>query len=197
VSSRGEVAVSGSESVDELGDTPIRSGRLERGCLWKPLGAVAVLLVFFTGARIVLDRSARDASVDICERSHVDLVRAAGAGDMGAVRRELATQSVDTRDENDNTALGCAIPRARTEVIAALLTADANPNQPTGRGTFQELPNELALNRGDLATLAALLDRGGDPAGPPRQCHCSPSDAAERRRRTSARPSREPQRPRP
>jgi len=125
--------------------------------------ATLALLVTVIGAELVwLDRSSRQASFDICERSTVDLVRAAGAGDVGAVEREIDPQTRDAHDNEGNTALGCAIPRGRTAAITALLAAGANPNEPSGVGPSQELPTELAFERNDTATLAALLDHGGD-----------------------------------
>ena len=129
----------------------------------RALIAVSSVVVVFVAGRAFLDRLSRDNSLDVCERSDLDLVRAAGAGDVDMVRSELEDRDPDERDRSANTALGCAIPRHRTEAIAALLEGGADPDQPSGSPDYVDLPIELAHEAGDRRTLVALLEHGADP----------------------------------
>jgi ankyrin repeat protein len=127
-----------------------------------PIAVTAVAAVFVTG-RVMLDQLSRATAYDVCERSDLDLVRAAGAGDADTVRDELEERDPDEHDQYGNTALGCAIPRHRTQVIEPLLAAGADPGERSGAGDYAELPIELAYEQGDRPTLTALLDRGANP----------------------------------
>ncbi|MFN8040436.1 MAG: ankyrin repeat domain-containing protein [Acidimicrobiales bacterium] len=106
-------------------------------------------------------------SGDVCRRSDVRLVRAAGDGDLETVRRALERGADPSRaDRSSNTPLGCAIPRGRDDVVAALLDAGADPNGDSGSGPFREVPLGLAVRRGDLAATKALSAHGADPQRP-------------------------------
>jgi hypothetical protein len=135
------------------------------GCLWKSFVAAVVLAVALVAATVALDSASRSLSADVCERSEVDLVRLAGRGDLDGVRSELQTVDPNQQDQNENTALGCAIPRRRSEVMNELLARGADPNKPSGAFSSRQLPLELAYERSDEATLTALLEHRADPTG--------------------------------
>lgn len=146
-----------------MGGGPGRVG--SSGWFTASVAAVAAVgfVSLFVAVRVALDRISRDTAYDVCERSDLDLVRAAGAGDVDTVRRELEDRDPNERDRFANTALGCAIPRGRTDAVAALLAAGADPDVVSGAGEFADLPIELAHQRSQGATLTALLDHGADP----------------------------------
>src|SRR5262249_18317069 len=66
-------------------------------------------------------------------------------------------------DGSGNTALGCAIPRVQTAAAQLLLERGADPNQPSGKDSFRELPLGLSLRQPGDDTTLALLEHGADP----------------------------------
>lgn len=133
------------------------------GCLWKTFVVVVALGAVAVATPAVFDQASKRLSGDVCEQSDVDLIRRAGSGNIDGVRHELETTKVDQQDQFQNTALGCAIPRHRSEVTTELLARGADANKTSGAGADGELPIELAYDESDTATLSALLDRGADP----------------------------------
>jgi ankyrin repeat protein len=96
----------------------------------------------------------------------LEMLQAAGAGDLAAVRSALAAGvEVDARGRFGLTALGEAAGGGNLELVHVLLDAGADPN---ARG-FGGMPViAAAFDDRTGATLAALLDAGADPraAGP-------------------------------
>ena len=101
-----------------------------------------------------------------CERSSRDLNRAAFAGDLGAVERELGSGSdPNGRDNNGITGLGCAADAGRSAVAVMLVRAGAN-----GAGLSRERQDNLltpAAATDDVDTVATFLDHGFDVTNPP------------------------------
>ena len=178
---RGWIGVLASRAVGGSGSA--RERRRRRRLVVGSVGALVVLLlgglgiVWLYGAVGDLGAS---MSGDVCRRSDVRLVRAAGDGDLAAVRRELEHGADPSRpDRSANTPLGCAVPRGHDDVVVALLDAGADPNGDSGSGPFLEVPLGLALRRGDLAATQALASHGADPDR--RDCKGTPFDEAWRR----------------
>lgn len=101
---------------------------------------------------------------DVCDSSDVPLLAAARSGDVDAVRVELDRGvSPDTLDRSRNSALGCAIPEDRADVVDLLLERGADPDLDTGAAEFMEVPLGLAVRRSPGRVVDALLAAGADP----------------------------------
>lgn len=104
-----------------------------------------------------------DIAFDVCEGSGVELVRAAGQGDLEEVHALVDDGAdLDVADKERNTPLGCAIPRDHDEVVAFLLERGADPNKVTGADGYAEHPLQLAMIDGTSAMVDALLEHGAD-----------------------------------
>lgn len=138
-----------------------------RGCLFA-LGLVILFIAmsaFLLGGALFLAlRSARLSDGDVCETSHVALLGDARRGDIDALKAELDRGfDPNTSDDQENTALGCAIPRGQVAATRLLLDRGADPNKPSGKDTYRELPLGLAFRQSDDAIAIALLDHQADP----------------------------------
>jgi ankyrin repeat protein/beta-lactamase regulating signal transducer with metallopeptidase domain len=100
----------------------------------------------------------RDGDDSAAER----LYRAAGRGDIDAVRSLINEDKVDVNTvlRGDGTALMAAARRGKTDMVRFLLNAGANPNLAS-LGDGNPLIN--AARRGELEIVRMLLDKGADP----------------------------------
>lgn len=92
----------------------------------------------------------------------------------------MAGANLNARDNEGNTPLGLAASLAFSEGVMVLTYRKANVNQPNNRG---ETPLILAVHRGDLATVRALIEAGADPSIRDTIAGMSARDYAERDRR--------------
>jgi ankyrin repeat protein len=99
-------------------------------------------------------------SADINER----LLAAAAEGDAVEVRELLAKGAdVNYKVEGQRTPLASAALYGNIDIVATLLKAGANVNQPSGG--YGEPPLMLACGEGHLEVVKALLEAGADPNG--------------------------------
>ena len=90
-----------------------------------------------------------------------DLIDAAKAGDLHAVRAEIeAGADVDARSSDGSTALHWAVEGHAVEIVDALLEAGADP---TVASRNRVTPLSLAALTGDAAVIERLLAAGADP----------------------------------
>jgi len=96
-------------------------------------------------------------------RAKPDFWEAAILGDVAAVKAAIASgQDLNARAPDGYTALGLAVFFRHPELADVLLAAGADPSaQATNRQRVG--PVHAAVARGDVAMLAKLLERGGDP----------------------------------
>ncbi len=126
---------------------------------------VVVMSVIVALLVLIVAASSRRGSndFDICSHSERSLVRAAGVGDASTVRTLLDRgDDPGQRDVQQNTPLGCAIPRGRDEVVELLLNRGADPDGDTGEGPYMEVPLGLAIRRDQGRALDALLRARAD-----------------------------------
>jgi len=120
-----------------------------------PLFATAVIGFIVLG--VALTACAEDSPPSDVDREAAPaaLVRAAGAGDIEAVRRLLAEGAdVDARDASGRTAVTAAAMREHVDVVAALVDAGADVDlQDTERNN----PLLLAGENGNVALLREVL----------------------------------------
>jgi hypothetical protein len=123
------------------------------------LGAMAIVLLLAFGRGDFGDDLGYGG--EACPASENELVRAATSEPLATVQGLLAGgRDSNEVDSSGNSAIACAVPLNRVDVVSALLDAGADPNARSRDGEHV-LADAARFCRTEMA--AALLDAGADP----------------------------------